>query len=524
MSALAMAIFLRGMDRTEIERWTARDDRVAGAAGLLLPVPTDRRQALHGGVGDKITLPLAPLVAAAAWPCRSSRAAGSATPEAPSTSSSRCRAGARRHQREMQAPARGRRRGHLRRGLRPRPGGQAALRPARRHRHGRVDPAHRQLDHEQEDRGGHRRAGPRRQGRLGCLHEGRRDGAGSWPARWSRSARTPACAPSRCSPTCPPRWGSPPATRSRCASRSRCSRGRSRRRRRAHRALAREMVDRRPAWTTSTRPTARDGPAIDVWRGCCAPRAVTRRRPPTARETRGGHRPRVGVLTRLDARAVGVAAWRLGAGVPGRRSRSRPEPASSCTPSPGQGARGERCSRCTPTHPTVRACAGRAGGLLRHRPRRRRVHPADPHRAGPHRLMAADDRCAGSHRASTAAPQGAAPRPPRRRSATCHRRRAGRRDRLRRPAERRRRRARPLVPRGRRLRLAGALPGDLRAHGRGHADPGAASAGSPRECAEDLAADGVVYAEVRYAPELHIEGGLTLTEVVEAVLDGLPRG
>ena len=30
------------------------------------------------------------------------------------------------------------------------------------------------------------------------------------------------------------------------------------------------------------------------------------------------------------------------------------------------------------------------------------------------------------------------------------------------------------------------------------------------ECAEDLAADGVVYAEVRYAPELHVAGGLTL--------------
>src|ERR1044072_4729478 len=34
------------------------------------------------------------------------------------------------------------------------------------------------------------------------------------------------------------------------------------------------------------------------------------------------------------------------------------------------------------------------------------------------------------------------------------------------------------------------------------------------ECAEDLAADGVVYAEVRYAPELSVEKGLTLDEVV----------
>ncbi len=45
-----------------------------------------------------------------------------------------------------------------------------------------------------------------------------------------------------------------------------------------------------------------------------------------------------------------------------------------------------------------------------------------------------------------------------------------------------------------------------------------------RECVEDLAADGVVYAEVRYAPEQHLDGGLSLTEVVEAVRDGFAAG
>jgi len=45
-----------------------------------------------------------------------------------------------------------------------------------------------------------------------------------------------------------------------------------------------------------------------------------------------------------------------------------------------------------------------------------------------------------------------------------------------------------------------------------------------RECALDLAADGVVYAEVRYAPEQHLERGLTLDEVVEAVLAGFAEG
>jgi adenosine deaminase len=45
-----------------------------------------------------------------------------------------------------------------------------------------------------------------------------------------------------------------------------------------------------------------------------------------------------------------------------------------------------------------------------------------------------------------------------------------------------------------------------------------------RECVEDLAADGVVYAEVRYAPEQHLEGGLTLEEVVAAVQRGFDEG
>ena len=40
----------------------------------------------------------------------------------------------------------------------------------------------------------------------------------------------------------------------------------------------------------------------------------------------------------------------------------------------------------------------------------------------------------------------------------------------------------------------------------------------------DLAADGVIYAEVRFAPELHLERGLALDEVVEAVQDGFAQG
>ncbi|MBD2758971.1 adenosine deaminase [Yimella sp. cx-573] len=44
------------------------------------------------------------------------------------------------------------------------------------------------------------------------------------------------------------------------------------------------------------------------------------------------------------------------------------------------------------------------------------------------------------------------------------------------------------------------------------------------ECAQDLAADGVVYAEVRYAPEQHLEQGLTLEQVIEAVNAGFRDG
>lgn len=45
-----------------------------------------------------------------------------------------------------------------------------------------------------------------------------------------------------------------------------------------------------------------------------------------------------------------------------------------------------------------------------------------------------------------------------------------------------------------------------------------------RECVDDLAADGVVYAEVRFAPELHVERGLSLEAIVEAVLAGFDDG
>ncbi|MFE4666240.1 thymidine phosphorylase [Streptomyces sp. NPDC056716] len=78
MSALAMAILLNGMNRREIARWTAA--MIASGERMdfsALSRPTADKHST-GGVGDKITLPLAPLVAAcgAAVPQLSGRGLG----------------------------------------------------------------------------------------------------------------------------------------------------------------------------------------------------------------------------------------------------------------------------------------------------------------------------------------------------------------------------------------------------------------------------------------------------------------
>ncbi|WP_432574636.1 thymidine phosphorylase [Kineococcus sp. SYSU DK005] len=78
MSALAMAVFLNGMSRAEVARWTAA--MIASGSRLDftdLPRPSVDKHST-GGVGDKVTLPLAPLVAAcgAAVPQLSGRGLG----------------------------------------------------------------------------------------------------------------------------------------------------------------------------------------------------------------------------------------------------------------------------------------------------------------------------------------------------------------------------------------------------------------------------------------------------------------
>jgi adenosine deaminase len=47
---------------------------------------------------------------------------------------------------------------------------------------------------------------------------------------------------------------------------------------------------------------------------------------------------------------------------------------------------------------------------------------------------------------------------------------------------------------------------------------------SAAELVEDMAADGLTYAELRWAPRLHLERGLSITAVIEAVASGVAQG
>jgi thymidine phosphorylase len=80
-------------------------------------------------------------------------------------------------------------------------------------------------------------------------------------------------------------------------------------------ALAREMLAGAGVGDVDPAERLRDGSAMDAWRRMIAAQGGDPdAKLPTARETQVVPAPTSGVLTRLDALAVGVAAWRLGAG------------------------------------------------------------------------------------------------------------------------------------------------------------------------------------------------------------------
>ena len=80
-------------------------------------------------------------------------------------------------------------------------------------------------------------------------------------------------------------------------------------------ALAREMLQAAGAGDVDPADRLRDGSAMDVWRRMIAAQGGDPDAPlPRSRETHVVRAVRSGVLTRLDAMAVGLAAWRLGAG------------------------------------------------------------------------------------------------------------------------------------------------------------------------------------------------------------------
>ena len=199
MSALLMAILLNGMTGAEIARWTTAMIAFRDPAGPVRGGPADRRQALHRrGGGQDLA------------------AAGAAGGRLRGRGAAAVRPRARPHRRHAgqdgvdpglagdaepgrdDGPAGRGRRGDLRGVGRSGAGRPQAVRAAGRHRHGRVHPDDRRVDHEQEDRRGHRSAGAGRQGRLGRVHEDGRTTPPNWPGPWWNSARGKGSGRRRC--------------------------------------------------------------------------------------------------------------------------------------------------------------------------------------------------------------------------------------------------------------------------------------------------------------------------------------
>lgn len=90
-------------------------------------------------------------------------------------------------------------------------------------------------------------------------------------------------------------------------------------------ALAREMLDAAGRPDADPAAALADGRAMDVWRRMIRAQGGDPDAPlPTARHTEHVLAPADGVVLRLDALAVGVATWRLGAGRARKEDRVQP--------------------------------------------------------------------------------------------------------------------------------------------------------------------------------------------------------
>ncbi len=161
-------------------------------------------------------------------------------------------------------------------------------------------------------------------------------------------------------------------------------------------ALAREMLAAVGVRGKDPETALKDGSAMDHWRRMIRAQGGDPDAPlPVARERQVVTAPATGVLTRLDAYAVGVAAWRLGAGRARKEDPVQAGAGVELHAKPG-GVGDRRAAAAHPAHRHPGALRLRAGGPgRRHRRRsgRHGVRPAavDPR---PHRLTAHQRRAA----------------------------------------------------------------------------------------------------------------------------------
>ncbi len=352
-----MAIVWRGLTPRELGTWMRA--MIASGDRLDLHAIRGRKVDKHstGGVGDKVSICLAPLVAACGVPVpMMSRARRSATPAARSTSSRRSPVFA--------TDSRPRSSARVLRDVRPgahrperatRPGRQAPVRAARRRppRSSRSRSSSSSILSKKLAEGiDALRAG--RQGRRRRVHAVDRRRAPPRAHAGARWARARGSRWSRCSPRWTSRWGARSATPTSCARRSRSSRaaGPSDTRALTVRFGAEMLVLGRAArdladGTRRIEAAIASGAGLEKFGRCIELQGGDRRvldrprdRLPEARHRHVVVARRAGVVTAIDARAIGHAATLLGAGR--LRKEDRVDPAVGITLAHKIGARVER--------------------------------------------------------------------------------------------------------------------------------------------------------------------------------------